>query len=126
VLLEPGDRRPLPELPVAPAEDAALARVLAGESQHELDKKGDATRLTVPLRVAGQVQGALIFGAESPAILTELHADRARRLADIVAAHLELLRRSALPPAPELKPIERAAPRRVRALPATPPLRESA
>jgi hypothetical protein len=123
VLLEPGDRRPLSELPVAPAEDAALERVLAGESQHELDKEGDATRLTVPLRVAGQVHGALIFSAEAPAILTELHADRARRLADIVAAHLEVLRRSALPAAPELKPVEQAAPRRVRALPATPPLR---
>jgi hypothetical protein len=121
VLVEPGERRPLPDLPLVPVEDKALARVLAGQAQHELEKEGDATRLAVPLRVAGQVQGALIFSAVAPATLTVLHVDRARRLADIVAAHLELLRRASLPPTPAWTPIDKAAPRRVRALPATPP-----
>jgi hypothetical protein len=67
------------------------------------------------------VQGALIFSAVAPATLTVLHVDRARRLADIVAAHLELLRRAALPPAQVWTPVENGTPRRMRALPATPP-----
>jgi hypothetical protein len=52
--------------------------------------------------VAGRVHGALIFSAAPPAALTELHVLPAQHLADIVAAHLELLRRVALQPHPSI------------------------
>jgi hypothetical protein len=127
VLLQPGERRSLPDLPVVSVAGTTLARILRGELPNSLEQNGDKTRLLVPLRVAGRIYGALIFGAMPPAILTEPHLDPAQRLADIVAAHLELLRRPVtLPPAPYVtgwKRSETGSRKDVRALPATPPLR---
>jgi hypothetical protein len=126
VYLEPGERRPLAGLHSVPVVGTTLGRILAGEVPGALARDGDATRLIVPLRVAGQVHGAVIFSARAPAILSELHIDPAQRLADIIAAHLELLRRQATIPGPhaqEPKASEKAVRRVSRALPATPPLR---
>jgi hypothetical protein len=64
--------------------------------------------MIVPLRVAGRVHGALIFSASSSPSLTELHVLPAQHLADIVAAHLELLRRVALLPHPVVPRWKRA------------------
>jgi hypothetical protein len=50
--------------------------------------------------VAGRVHGALVLTARPPAVLREIHVPQAQQLADIVAAHLELLRRTALLPPP--------------------------
>lgn len=100
VLLQPGERRSLHELPLVPVTGTALARVLRGEMSHALSQARGESRLIVPLQVAGRSHGALVFSARSPAELGELHLDTAHRLANIVAGHFELLRRSALLPHP--------------------------
>jgi hypothetical protein len=48
------------------------------------------------------VHGALVLTALHPAILRVVHLEPAQQLADIAAAHLELLRRTALLPPPYL------------------------
>ncbi len=96
VLLEPGERRPLPDLPLIPVGGTTLARVLLGELPNSFQLVEDEARLLVPLRVAGRIHGALVLTAKPPAILREAHLCAAQQLADIVASHLELLRRTAL------------------------------
>jgi hypothetical protein len=100
VLLEPGERRPLPDLPLIPVAGTTLASVLQGEIPSSFQLVQGEARLLVPLRVAGRVHGALVLTARPPAILREVHIHPAQQLADIVAAHLELLRRTALLPPP--------------------------
>jgi GAF domain-containing protein len=100
VLLQPGERRRLHELPLVPVTGTALARVLRGEMPHALSQARAESRLIVPLQVAGRCHGALVFSSRSPAELNDSHLDAAQRLANIVAAHFELLRRSALLPQP--------------------------
>ncbi len=100
VLLQPGERRRLHELPLVPVTGTALARVLRGEIPHALSQARAESRLIVPLQVAGKCHGALVFSARSPAELNDAHIDAAHRLSTIVAAHFELLRRSALLPLP--------------------------
>ncbi len=123
VLLEPGERRTLPELPLVPVTDTALAPVLHGQAPHAFAQAHGGSRLIVPLRVAGRVHGALMFSAAPPATLAESDLDRAQRLADIVAAHLELLRRAAVEPSPAPSRPPAGRPAGARAYPATPPLR---
>ena len=96
VLLEPGERRPLPDLPLIPVAGTTLARVLLGELPNSFQLVEGEARLLVPLRVAGRIHGALVLTAKPPAILREAHLCAAQQLADIVASHLELLRRTAL------------------------------
>jgi hypothetical protein len=102
VLLEPGERRPLPDLPLIPVAGTALAAVLAGEIPSSFVLVQGEARLIVPLRVAGRVHGALLLTARHPAILREVHLRPAQQLADVIASHLELLRRTALLPPPYL------------------------
>jgi hypothetical protein len=123
ILLEAGERRTLPELPLVPVTDSALARVLQGKAPHALAQAQGGSRLIVPLRVAGKVHGALVFIAAAPAKLAEAHLDRAQRLADIVAAHLELLRRASAASAQAQSRQPTLRPAGARAYPATPPLR---
>jgi hypothetical protein len=121
ILLEPGERRAIFDLPLVPVAGTALAPVFEGHVPHAFAQARGKSRLIVPLRVAGRVHGALIFSGASPTTLAESHLDPAQRLADIVAAHLELLRRG-VPARSAPAPIE-AARKGVRALPATPPSR---
>ena len=102
VLLEPGERRPLPDLPLIPVAGTTLAAVLQGEIPHSFLLVQGEARLIVPLRVAGRVHGALVLTAKHPAILREVHVRPAQQLADVIACHLELLRRTALMPPPFL------------------------
>ena len=102
VLLPPGERRPLPDLPLVPVAGTALAAVLQGEIPHSFVLVNGEARLIVPLRVAGRVYGALVLTAKHPAILREVHLRPAQQLADVIACHLELLRRTALLPPPYL------------------------
>jgi GAF domain-containing protein len=119
ILLEPGERRALPDLPLVPVIGTALARVLQAQVPHAFAQAGGESRLIVPLRVAGRVHGALVFSAAPPTSLAESHVDSAQRLADSVAAHLELIRRSA---AANTRPAQPDTGRKgLRALPATPP-----
>ena len=102
VLLEPGERRSLPDLPLIPVAGTALAAVLQGEMPNSFALVEGEARLVVPLRVAGRVHGALVLTARHPAILREMHLAPAQQLADVIASHLELLRRTALLPPPYL------------------------
>lgn len=100
VLLDPGDRRALPDLPSTPVGGTGLGQVLAGELPHLFALVQGEARLIVPLRVGGRVHGALVFTAAPPAVLNPAHFEPAQRLADLVAPHLELLRRAAMHPPP--------------------------
>jgi hypothetical protein len=100
VLLEPGERRPLPDLALVPVAGTALAQVLHGEIPASFALVSGEARLVVPLRVAGRVHGALVFTAAPPAVLNQAHTRVAQQLADVVAPHLELLRRAAVLPPP--------------------------
>ena len=85
-----------------PVGGTALAAVLQGEIPNSFLLAEGEARLVVPLRVAGRVHGAMVLTARHPAILREVHLRPAQQLADVIAAHLELLRRTALLPPPYL------------------------
>jgi hypothetical protein len=102
VLLQPGESRALPDLPLVPVGGTVLAAVLQGEIPNSFLLAEGEARLVVPLRVAGRVHGAMVLTARHPAILREVHLRPAQQLADVIAAHLELLRRTALLPPPYL------------------------
>ncbi len=99
-LLDPGERRALPDLASIPVAGTALGEVLQGERPHHFALANGEARLIVPLRVAGRVHGALVLTAAPPAVLNPAHLAPAQRLADVIAPYLELLRRSAMLPAP--------------------------
>lgn len=100
VLLDPGERRPLPDLASVPVAGTALGEVLQGELPDLFALAQGEARLIVPLRVAGRVHGALVLTAAPPAVLNRAHVEPAQRLADVIAPHLELLRRAAMLPPP--------------------------
>jgi GAF domain-containing protein len=102
VLLEPGEKRTLAHLPLISVAGTALARTLRGDLPCAFAQNGSETRMIVPLRVAGRIHGALIFSSETPGSLSEAHVLAAQHLADLVAAHLELLRRGAMLPHPSI------------------------
>ena len=112
VLLQPGERRALPELPLVPITGTALERVLHGEVPNSFSQARGESRLIIPLRVAGRIHGALVFSARAPQSLEESHLGPAQRLADIVAAHFELLRRAAMVRPPSVPGWNRATKRR--------------
>ncbi|MFL5461340.1 MAG: GAF domain-containing protein [Gemmatimonadales bacterium] len=100
VLFAPGERKAIPDLPSLPVAGTGLGQVLAGEVPHLFALVGGEARLIVPLRVQGRVHGALVLTAAPPAVLNPLHLEPAQRLADVIAPHLELLRRAAMLPQP--------------------------
>lgn len=100
VLLDPGERKPLPDLASVPVAGTAVGQVLQGELPHLFALAQGEARLIVPLRVAGRVHGALVLTAAPPAVLNRAHVEPAQRLADVIAPHLELLRRAAMLPPP--------------------------
>jgi len=100
VLLDPGERKPLPDLASVPVAGTALGEVLQGELPHLFALAQGEARLIVPLRVAGRVHGALVLTAAPPAVLNRAHVEPAQQLADVIAPHLELLRRAAMLPPP--------------------------
>ena len=100
VLLDPGERRAIPDLASVPVAGTALGDVLQGARPHHFALVQGEARLIVPLRVAGRVHGALVLTAAPPAVLNPAHLAPAQRFADVVAPHLELLRRAAMLPGP--------------------------
>ena len=90
-LLHPGERHAR----LTPALGTPLARILRGDVPEAVFHESTRRQIIVPLRTSGRVHGALVFNA-SDAVLTSTHLGLAQQLADIVASHLELLRRSAL------------------------------
>ena len=95
VEVEPGDLRPLSSLPTTTLDASDLSLVLSGVAAFLVAGEG-GTDLTVPLRVAGRIIGALQLFGGSPG--SGGHPITAAQLfADLIAPHLELIRRSALP-----------------------------
>jgi hypothetical protein len=104
VVLQPGERRAA----LTTVSEKAMAQVLSGRLSHALEESSERSRLIVPLRVNGGVHGALLFTAP-PAVLDQTHVDGGQQLADIVAAHVELLRRSAFRAPPSVPGKKRSA-----------------
>lgn len=102
VLLEPGETRALPDLPSEPAAGTPLGRVLAGEAPSAIAELGGLSTLIVPLRVAGRITGGLVFRTHGTAAFFPPDIAAAQAAADVIAPHLELLRRAALLPGPML------------------------
>ena len=90
VVLQPGGRSAV----LVPGAETAMAQVLSGGLPYVVGEASGESRLVIPLRVTGRVQGALVFTAALTCAWTESHVDGAQRLADIVAARLDLFRRS--------------------------------
>jgi hypothetical protein len=71
-----------------------IEQILTGELPSVALENSAGSELLVPLRAGGRVHGAMVFSASAGA-LDHSHLDLAQQLADIVASHLELLRRTA-------------------------------
>lgn len=102
VMVVPGERRALADLPQAAAGESPLGRVVRGEAASLVADGEGRTELIASLRVAGRVIGAMILVAHQEGMFGGGDEEIARQLADAVAPHLELLRRSAVAPLPIL------------------------
>lgn len=89
-----GDPRPLALLPVHPLPGSALEPLFEATVPHLLLGAEDCN-LALPLRVAGRVIGALEL-LQGPSTQAEQLVSSAQLFADLVAPHLELVRRAAL------------------------------
>ena len=107
VIVAPGDARPLPDLPLVSVAGTELGRVLRGELPHayasarrQLETEPGAghptAALVVPLRLAGRIFGCLTLLAAGADAFTRADIALAQQLADVLAPHLELLRRASL------------------------------
>ena len=95
VILEPGEARPLAELQPIATSGTGLGRVLSGELPTAFEsgtRDRAAASIVVPLRVAGRITGALVLHGDG---LNRADAALAQQLADVLAPHLELGRRTA-------------------------------
>lgn len=99
VIAEPGNLRPLGQLPMEDLESSELSLVLSGLAAF-LVGGPEGRDLTVPLRVAGRVVGALQLLGGAPGKAGH-PVTSAQLFADLLAPHLELIRRGAVtPPVP--------------------------
>jgi len=107
VIVAPGDARPLADVPIISVAGTELGRVLRGELPHayasarrQLEREGGAGQptaaLVVPLRVGGRIFGCLTLLAAGADSFNRADIALAQQLADVVAPHLELLRRASL------------------------------
>lgn len=93
VTIHPGELRPLADLLPEPLELSPVAGVLRGTAPFVVHGEGGST-LAVPLRIGGRPVGAMeLLQGESGAAHP---VTAAQQFADVIAPHLELLRRSAL------------------------------
>ena len=110
-MLQPGERRPLPDLPQVATGETPLGRVVRGETSAIIADQAGRTDLIVALRVAGRVIGAMMLVARQEGMFDGSDEDTARGLAAAVAPWLELLRRDAVAP-PPMVPGWKRTPRR--------------
>lgn len=94
IALDPAAPRPFADLPVWPLEEVETAAVLTGESDWLIRNVEGDEELAVPLWVAGRILGSLGVRSSGFAV-PEGAAAIARAFADVLAPHLELLRRGA-------------------------------
>lgn len=112
VVFEPGETRPLSQLPAMRYGGTELGRVLDGElgnafaearrkpTDSEEGVAQPSAALVVPLRVGGRVFGTMTLLASGGQSFTRADVSLAQQLADILAPHIELLRQGALPTRP--------------------------
>jgi len=94
IVLDPAAPRPLADLPAMPVAGFEGAPVLEGEREWQLRDVDGLVEVLVPLRVAGRTMGTL--GVRSSGFDSSRRAAAiARQFADVLAPHLELLRRGA-------------------------------
>ena len=67
---------------------------MRGDLPDSVFNESNRKQIIVPLRAAGRVHGAMIFGASG--MLDHSHLATAQQLADLVASHLELLRKAVM------------------------------
>jgi GAF domain-containing protein len=96
VIVDPGEARPVAELPQVLVAGTALAQVIDGELPSALLTRPHEAELIVPLRVAGEVIGALSLTTHGAAPYARTDLPHAQQLADVIAPYLELQRREAL------------------------------
>jgi len=106
-ILAPGEARPLPDLPLTPVAGTGLGRVVRGELANLTVRAEQRTDLIVGLRVGGQVIGAMVLTGD-PSRFGRGDVEIAQQLADLVAPHLELIRRAAMAPPPMMPGWKRA------------------
>lgn len=94
IALDPKAPRPLADLPPIPLAEFEGAAVLRGEREWEVRRLDEGEEVLVSLRVAGRTVGTL--GVRSREFASARRAAAiARPFADVLAPHLELLRRGA-------------------------------
>jgi GAF domain-containing protein len=103
----PGEARALPDLPLTPVAGTGLGRVVRGELANLLVRAEQRTDLIVGLRVGGRVIGAMVLTGDATRF-GRGDMETAQQLADMVAPHLELLRRTAMAPPPMMPGWKRA------------------
>lgn len=97
--LEAGAPRPFADLPRIPLSSFQGAAVIRGDREWLVRSVGGGEEIIVPLQVAGRATGTLsVFGKNFPR--TREAALTAHRFANVLAPHLELLRRGAAMTAP--------------------------
>lgn len=94
IALDPGAPRPFADIPAIALDDFAGAAVLRGEHEWLVRTVDGGEEMIVPLVVAGRIVGTLGVRAESFSTPGDA-AGNARLFANILAPHLELLRRGA-------------------------------
>ena len=97
VSLDPEALRPIADLPAVRLREFEGAPLLEGEDQWLVLARRDRDEVLVPLRVAGRVVGTLGVRTAEPGSSREAAA-LALQFADLLAPHLELLRRGAASP----------------------------
>ncbi|HEU5169556.1 MAG TPA: GAF domain-containing protein [Gemmatimonadales bacterium] len=100
VMLEPGETRHLADLPLVPVAGTTVGQVLRSELADALMESGSHAELIVPLRVAGRIVGAIVLTGRGYGAIGRSDIAQVQQLADILAPHVELARRTATMPAP--------------------------
>ncbi len=106
-VMAPGETRPLPDLPLTPVAGTGLGRVARGELANLMVRAERRTDLIVGLRVGGEVIGAMVLTGDANRF-GRGDVEIAQQLADLVAPHLEILRRAAVAPPPPIPGWKRA------------------
>jgi hypothetical protein len=106
-VMAPGETRPLPDLPLTPVAGTGLGRVARGELANLMVRAERRTDLIVGLRVGGEVIGAMVLTGDANRF-GRGDVEIAQQLADLVAPHLELMRRAAVAPPPPIPGWKRA------------------
>ncbi len=107
-IMAPGETRALPDLPLTPIAGTGLGRVVRGDVPNLTMRAEGRADLIVALRVAGRVIGAMVLTGGEATMFGRGDIEVAQQLADLVAPHLELLRRTAIAPPPILPGWKRA------------------